>query len=97
MKTIFNYKRRYSIGIFIGLYFYFLLPTTAVFFYEMYHLTGIDGLYIIYGLFKAGGYYFESWEYRLIASFCTTMFVIILPLVLQTILQTIKSAIGSAQ
>lgn len=50
-------KRAWLIAIGLALYLYFLLPATATFFYELYHLTGIDPVYWGYGGFKAAGYY----------------------------------------
>ena len=58
-------KRRWIIAISVALYLYFLLPATAAMFYELYHLTHIGPLYWGYGGFKAAGYYFGIYEYRL--------------------------------
>lgn len=60
-------RRVWVIAILTGLYLYFLLPATAVVFYELYHLTGIGPIYWGYSAFKAGGYYFGIWEYQALA------------------------------
>jgi hypothetical protein len=59
--------RRWLIAIAAGLYLYFLLPATAVIFYELYHLTGFGPVYWGYSAFKAGGYYFGAWDYQLLS------------------------------
>ena len=59
-----------------ALYLYLLLPATAVVFYELYHLVPFEPIYWGYGLFKAAGYYFGLWEYRLQA--CLLLFLSIL-------------------
>lgn len=58
-------KHRWMIAIAAALYLYFLLPATASIFYELYHLTHIEPLYWGYSGFKAAGYYFGAYEYRL--------------------------------
>ncbi|AQA18953.1 hypothetical protein BST95_12595 [Halioglobus japonicus] len=67
--------KRWAIAILIGLYLYFLLPATAVLFYELYHLTGIEPVYWGYSAFKAGGYYFGIWEYRGLACLVVTLLI----------------------
>ena len=57
--------KRWLVGAGVGVYLYALLPATAVLFYELYHLTGVEPLYWGYGAFKAAGYYFGVWPYRL--------------------------------
>lgn len=56
--------RRLLIAIGVALYLKFLLLPTAVAFYELHHLTGVDGIYWGYSLFKAAGYYFGVWPYQ---------------------------------
>lgn len=60
-------KRTLIIALVVAIYLYFLLPATAVMFYELYHLTEIGPVYWGYSIFKAAGYYFGVWEYKLIA------------------------------
>ena len=72
-------KRRCVVGLIVGLYLYFLLPATAVLFYELHHLTGIDFVYWGYSLFKAAGYYFSVWEYQLISCVLVVLAIVLLP------------------
>ena len=55
---------RLVVAVVVALYLYYLLPATAVLFYELYHLTEIGAVYWGYSGFKAAGYYFGTWEYR---------------------------------
>ena len=48
----------------LGLYLKFLLPATAILFYELHHLTGVDAIYWGYSGFKLAGYYFGEWRYQ---------------------------------
>ena len=50
-------RKTWLIAAGVVLYLYFLLPATAVFFYELHHLTGVDAIYWGYSGFKAAGYY----------------------------------------
>lgn len=59
-------KRGMIWGLALALWLYFLLPATAVMFYELYHLTGVDAIYWGYSAFKAAGYYFGIWPYKLL-------------------------------
>jgi hypothetical protein len=62
----------------LAVYLYCLLPATATFFYELHHLTGVDGIYWGYTVFKIGGYYLSVWEYREIACVGVAVMVIAL-------------------
>jgi hypothetical protein len=72
-------RRHWVIAILVGLYLYFLLPATAVLFYELYHLTGIGPIYWGYSAFKAGGYYFGVWEYQALACLLVSAAIVVLP------------------
>ena len=72
-------RRIWIIAIAVALYLYFLLPTTAVLFYELYHLTGIDPVYWIYGAFKAAGYYFGIWPYQWLACLMVAALIVFVP------------------
>lgn len=82
---MFNNRRRWIVAVAIGLYLYFLLPATALMFYELYHLTGIGPVYWGYSLFKAGGYYFGIWEYQLLSCVFVSALIIIIPVLVQRI------------
>jgi len=71
--------RRCVIAVVIAAYFYFLLPATATFFYELYHLTEIGPVYWGYSIFKAAGYYFGAWPYQLHACIVLALLVLLLP------------------
>jgi len=68
------------IAIAVVQYLYFLLPATAVLFYELHHLTGVDSIYWGYTIFKAGGYYFGIWPYKLLACAAVAAAIVIIPL-----------------
>ncbi len=72
-------KRRWIIAIAAALYLYFLLPATAGIFYELYHLTHIEPLYWGYSGFKAAGYYFGVYEYRLAVCLLVAAVFIVIP------------------
>ena len=72
--------RRWLIAVVAGLYLYFLLPATAVMFYELYHLTGFGPVYWGYSAFKAGGYYFGTWDYQLYGCVLVTLFIGLVPI-----------------
>ena len=72
-------RRVWVIAIMVGLYLYFLLPATAVMFYELYHLTGIGPIYWGYSAFKAGGYYFGVWEYQALACVLVSAVIVLIP------------------
>lgn len=59
--------KRVFLGIAVGLYLYLALPATAVLFYELHHMTGVDAVYWGYSAFKFAGYYFGIWPYQLLA------------------------------
>lgn len=71
--------RRTLIALAAGLYLYFLLPATATGFYELYHLTQFDPIYWGYSGFKAAGYYFGTWEYRVHTCFAVAAVILLLP------------------
>ena len=72
-------RRVWVIAIMVGLYLYFLLPSTALVFYELYHLTGIGPIYWGYSAFKAGGYYFGVWEYQALACVLVSALIVLIP------------------
>ncbi len=72
-------KRRWIIAIAAALYLYFLLPATAGIFYELYHRTHIEPLYWGYSGFKAAGYYFGVYEYRLAVCLLVVAGFIVIP------------------
>lgn len=76
-------KRRYCIAFASALYLYFLLPATATFFYELYHLTQVDFVYWGYSAFKAAGYYFSQWQYRLPTSILLAVLIIVIPSIIR--------------
>lgn len=71
--------KRLIIAAAVALYLYFLLPATAVAFYELYHLTKIDAIYWGYGGFKAADYYLGVWGYKLYVSLGAALLVLLLP------------------
>jgi len=72
-------KRRWIIAVAAALYLYFLLPATAVMFYELYHLTHIGAIYWGYSGFKAAGYYLGSYQYRLLVCLSVAAAILIIP------------------
>ena len=74
-----TFRRRWIIAIAVALYFYFLLPATADMFFALYHLTHIGPLYWGYSGFKAAGYYFGIYEYRLLACVLLAIVIAIVP------------------
>lgn len=66
---------RWLVGAALGLYLYVGLPPTAVLFYELHHLTGIGWIYWGYSFFKAAGYYFGTFDYRLIVCVAVALLV----------------------
>ncbi len=76
---MFQSKRRWLLAVIVGLYLYFLLPATAVLFYELYHLTKIDAIYWGYAAFKAAGYYFGIWKYQLVTCVGVALAIAVLP------------------
>lgn len=72
-------KRRWIIAIAAALYLYFLLPATADMFYELYHLTHFGPIYWGYSGFKAAGYYFGVYEYRILVCALVAAAIIVLP------------------
>ena len=76
-------KRLWIIAISAALYLYFLLPVTADMFYELYHLTYIGPIYWGYSGFKAAGYYFGIYEYRLLACLLMAVAIILIPAIVK--------------
>ena len=76
---MFPFPKRWIIAIVIALYLYFLLPATAAMFYELYHFTEFGPVYWCYSAFKAAGYYFGIWEYKLIVCLALAAAIIVLP------------------
>jgi hypothetical protein len=83
-------KRRWLFAIAVALYLYFLLPATATMFYELYHLTHIDPIYWGYSGFKAAGYYFGTYEYRLLASGLAGIAIAFIPVLVKTVSQKVR-------
>tara|TARA_R110000823_G_scaffold305166_3_gene427080 strand:+ start:5387 stop:5644 length:258 start_codon:yes stop_codon:yes gene_type:complete len=75
--------RRWLLAIAVVVYLYFLLPVSAVMFYELYHLTKIDPVYWGYSIFKAAGYYFSTWEYRVHSLVAVAVAILLLPLLFE--------------
>ena len=76
---MFPFPKRWIIAIVTALYLYFLLPATAVMFYELYHFTEFGPVYWCYSAFKAAGYYFGIWEYKPIACLALAAAIIVIP------------------
>ena len=76
-------KRRWIIAIAVALYLYFLLPATALIFYELYHLTHIGPIYWGYSGFKAAGYYLGIYEHRLLVCLLVAAVIIFVPVVVK--------------
>lgn len=83
-------KRRWLIAVVVALYLYFLLPVTATMFYELYHLTHIGPIYWGYSGFKAAGYYFGTYEYRLLASGLAGIALAFIPVFFKAALQKVR-------
>lgn len=66
------------IAMMAGFYLYFLLPATAALLLELYHLTGIETLYVGYSLVKVAGYYFTNWPYRELVCVLVIGFLVII-------------------
>ena len=64
MDYLMQHKLRILIALGVMLWLQFLLIPTAMLFYELYHYTGIEGVYWGYSGFKAAGYYFGLWKYQ---------------------------------
>lgn len=80
-------KKRVIIAVALGLYLYFLLPATAVMFYELYHLTGIEAVYWGYSGFKFAGYYFGIWPYQLLTCALVSAAIIVIPAIFHKVRQ----------
>ena len=71
--------RRWVIALCAALYVYFLLPATAVVFYELYHLVKVEAVYWGYSAFKAAGYYLGASGYKLAVSAGVALTILLLP------------------
>ena len=76
---------RLLIAVAVACYLYFLLPATAILFYELYHLTEIGPIYWGYSGFKAAGYYLGVYEYRLLVCVLAGVAVMVIPALWQTL------------
>jgi hypothetical protein len=63
-----NNRKALVVSLLLALWLQFGLQTTAVFFYELHHATGIGWIYWGYSIFKGGGYYFGVWPYQALVS-----------------------------
>lgn len=72
-------NRRWIIAVAAALYLYFLLPATADMFFALYHLTHLGPIYWGYSGFKAAGYYFGIYEYRLLVCLLLAAAIIVIP------------------
>jgi len=72
-------KRRWIVAIAAALYLYFMLPATADMFFALYHLTHLDPIYWGYSGFKAAGYYFGIYEYRLLVCVLLAAAIVVIP------------------
>jgi len=77
--------KRWLLAVGAALYLYFLLPATAVIFYELYHLTQIGAVYWGYSAFKAAGYYLGVWEYREVLCLGVAAAILLLPALFNTL------------
>jgi len=75
--------KRCVVALALAAYLYFLLPATATFFYELYHLTEIGFVYWGYSAFKAAGYYFSVWPYQLHTCIAVAAVIFFLPMLWQ--------------
>lgn len=62
-----TYWLRLPMALLVAVYLKFLLVPTAVVFYELHHLTGLDAIYWGYSIFKVMGYYFGNWGFQTVA------------------------------
>ena len=72
-------KRRWMVAIAAALYLYFLLPASADMLFALYHLTHLDPIYWGYSGFKAAGYYFGIYEYRLLVCILLAAAIVAIP------------------
>lgn len=63
-----KYKVGLIIAVLIMVFFKYLLEPTATLFYELHHITGVNGIYWGYSVFKVAAYYFAQWSYQNLAS-----------------------------
>jgi len=71
-------QRAWLVAAAVAVYLYFLLPATAVFFYELHHLTGVDAIYWGYSGFKAAGYYLSVADSRLLVCLGAGLVVLVI-------------------
>ena len=88
-------KRRCIVAISVALYLYFLLPVTADMFYELYHLTNIGPIYWGYSGFKAAGYYFGTYENRLLASLLGGIAIAFIPVLVGNVSRKVRASYES--
>ena len=68
MRALLNHRKALIAAALLTLWLRFGLTATAMFFYELYHLTGVEFVYWGYSLFKVAGYYFSVWSLQTLAS-----------------------------
>jgi hypothetical protein len=73
------------IAVAVAAYLYFLLPATAVLFYELYHLTGFEPVYWGYSAFKAAGYYFGIWPHQGLVCALVAAGIVLTPIILRAV------------
>ena len=76
---MFNSPRCWALGMLVGLWVYFLLPSTAFLFYELYHLTGLDAVYWGYSGLRLGDYYLGLSGYKLLTCVVLVLVIAVLP------------------
>ena len=62
----------------VAIWLRFLLTATAMMFYELHHLTGVDWIYWGYSIFKAGGYYFGIYPHQTLVSVAVGVVIFLL-------------------
>ena len=68
IETLHKHRTALIAALCLALYLRFLLPATAVLFYELHHLTGIDFVYWGYSAFKVAGYYYGIWPLQTLSA-----------------------------
>jgi len=63
-----KYSKALIAGVLLALWLSFGLDATAMFFYELYHLSGVEFVYWGYSAFKVAGYYYGAWPLQAFAS-----------------------------
>lgn len=77
--------RRWVIALALALYLYYLLPATADLFFSLYHMTHIGAIYWGYSGFKAAGYYFGTYEHKLLVCALVAAAIILIPALYRTL------------